>query len=194
MPNGWPTEASRGAAPRKWTAKKLVVPASSFDRVFSVFGVTLFRDPKQGMREAFRVLRPGGLATITAWTSPVGAGPFILWRDALEATFPTRQARLLPPATARLCDEGPLRQDMEACGFEVVQVVEESAAWRVASVDELLAHVEDIYGPVMHHHDLSTEERAALLGTMRGQLEDRFGSGEVSVPSTAHIIVARKPE
>jgi ubiquinone/menaquinone biosynthesis C-methylase UbiE len=39
----------------------------TFDAAFSMFGVSLFRDWRAGLSEMFRVVRPGGTATLGTW-------------------------------------------------------------------------------------------------------------------------------
>ncbi|RYD55146.1 MAG: class I SAM-dependent methyltransferase [Sphingomonadales bacterium] len=63
-------------------------PDASFDAAFSIFGVILFPDPDAGLAEMARVLRPGGMAVVGAWQSATGAGPAVLFQEALAELFP----------------------------------------------------------------------------------------------------------
>lgn len=67
-------QKSRGASPR-WLeadALRLPVPNASFDLVTSAFGFRNLADYDAGLREIFRVLRPGGEAGILDFGEPAG--------------------------------------------------------------------------------------------------------------------------
>lgn len=49
--------------------QNLDFPADRFDVVFSCFGVFLFPDPVQGLREMWRVAKRGGRMVVVSWTT-----------------------------------------------------------------------------------------------------------------------------
>lgn len=77
-----------GARVRQMDGQALEYPDASFDAAFSIFGIMLFPDPDAGLREMARVLRPGGLAVMAAWESTTGAGPALLFQQAVAELFP----------------------------------------------------------------------------------------------------------
>lgn len=56
-------------------SEALPFPDHSFDAVTAAFGVRNFENPEKGLREIYRVLKPGGKAVILEFTSPT-AFPF----------------------------------------------------------------------------------------------------------------------
>ena len=63
---------SRRISLRVGKAEELEFPASSFDAVTVAFGVRNFADLGKGLREMYRVLRPGGTAMILEFSTPTG--------------------------------------------------------------------------------------------------------------------------
>ena len=51
------------------TAEELPFPDQRFDAVVSQFGLMFFPDPAQGLREMWRVLKPGGHLAVAVWAS-----------------------------------------------------------------------------------------------------------------------------
>jgi ubiquinone/menaquinone biosynthesis C-methylase UbiE len=87
-------------------AEALDLPDGTFDRVISTFGVMFLPDIRKGMREAFRVLRPGGTIGLAVW-STLDQVPFIGY--PMLAVL-----RQLAPAPVRLLLRAPgLRERMQ---------------------------------------------------------------------------------
>ncbi len=59
-------------------AEQLDFADNSFDRAMSRFGVMLFNDSQQGLKEIQRVLKPGGHFSIAVWNTPETM-PTLLW-------------------------------------------------------------------------------------------------------------------
>ncbi len=51
-------------------AENLEFPDNSFDKAVCRFGVMLFQDPKKGVEEIQRVLKPGGQFSMAVWSHP----------------------------------------------------------------------------------------------------------------------------
>lgn len=51
-------------------AENMEFADNSFDRALCRFGVMLFEDPQQGLKEMRRVLKPGGRFAVAVWSTP----------------------------------------------------------------------------------------------------------------------------
>ena len=101
---------------RQADAQALPFADQSFDRITCRFGIMFLPDCGKALREALRVLRPGGRATYVAWGSP--DQPFY------KATVGILRKHAQVPAPAadvphpfRFAEPGSLRRTMEVAGF-----------------------------------------------------------------------------
>lgn len=87
--------------------------ASAFDAAFSMFGLIFFPDRDRGLREIFRVLRPGGRALVSSWT-PVARVPLMATMFAAVGSFVPQMSG---PIRLPMADPVECRAEMEAAGF-----------------------------------------------------------------------------
>jgi ubiquinone/menaquinone biosynthesis C-methylase UbiE len=100
--------------------QNLPFAAESFDRAVSMFGLMFFPDRVRGLRELFRVLRPGGKVLVSSW-APLAESPLMNALFAAVRIFdPSRPA---PQADiASLENPRVFEAELLAAGFTDVTV------------------------------------------------------------------------
>jgi SAM-dependent methyltransferase len=168
-------------------AEHLPYPDASFDAVTSAFGLMFAPRPEVAAGEAFRVVRPGGVVALTAWTpdgftgqitalmgehleAPLGAARPIEW--GIEATV---RGRMEPHADSVELDRG-------------------TVTWEFGSLEEALAWQEANFGALVAARaalgDRYDELRERFAGLMREW--NRAADGSVRLPAAYLRVVARR--
>ena len=182
----------RNVETRRMDAEWLDLPTASVDGVLSRFGYMLVADPGTALREARRVLRPGGRAALAAWTAPE-ENP---WLSAIGSTM-VELGHADPPAPGEpgpfaFAEPGRIQALLEETGFDDIVVRTLEFYFRFASSDE---HFE-------HQRALSTrldEQLAALSPAEHTRLRDAIDAklapftapdGSLEVPARTWVAAA----
>jgi ubiquinone/menaquinone biosynthesis C-methylase UbiE len=155
-----------GISFRCMPAEQLAFADNSFDRVVCRFGVMLFNDPLQGLKEMQRVLKPGGRFALAVWSTPE-AMPVMHW--AYE-TFKTRLPEDLHPPLAKVTSLGApgiLQEMLTAAGFAGFSVERKAFDYQFGSFEEFWDTVEA--------SDILKQQYDALPAGERGKIRDEVG-------------------
>jgi len=181
-----------GCVARVMDGQKLDTPDGAFDVTFSIFGIMLFPDWRQGLRELARSTRRDGQGCVAVWRDPRGAGPFVLLGEALRSTFPDRDAPAISEGMTVLSSPKALEKEMEAAGFHGVEVRSADGAWSGPSVEEFMTLLGRLYRFAPFYAELDQIDRDRLRPALREAAERYASEGIIRVPSTALIAVGRQ--
>jgi SAM-dependent methyltransferase len=185
-------ESLPNAEARAMDGQALALPDGEFDAAFSIFGVVLFPDWRQGLSEFARVVRPGGRGCLAVWASEAGGGPSLAFDTAFRTAFPDRPAPAFAPGMAVLCDGGALRSAMTAAGFEAVEVHRVSGTWEAPSPGWVIDNVERFFLRFPAYADLERHDRERLRETLFDELARHEVGGRVAIASDALVASGRR--
>jgi len=176
---------------RQADALSLPFGAGDFDLVVCQFGVMFFPDRIAGMREALRVLRPGGTFLFSVWAE-LAANPFTLEvHEAIAARYPKDPPSFLARTPHGHHDTALLRRELAAAGFFGTNVETVTLTCRAASARDVAAGFcqgSPLRGEILAR-DPDGLEGATEAAT--AALRRRFGDGEITGPISAHVLAAR---
>ena len=122
-------------------AEKLDFADNSFDRVLCRFGVMLFEDPLQGLREMQRVLRPDGRFALAVWSTPE-LMPIMHWSYRV---FASRLKEENLPALGKITSmsgPGVLEDHLHQAGFSDFDIETRTLNYKFNSFDEFWDTIE----------------------------------------------------
>jgi ubiquinone/menaquinone biosynthesis C-methylase UbiE len=173
-------------------ATKLPFPDRSFDAVVCQFGLMFFPDKVAGVREAFRVLKPGGRYLFNVWDAIAHNPGARIAHETTAAFFPVDPPTFYTVPFS-LHDPEPVRALLDQAGFMAISWTRvEKTGSSPSSTDAATGLIDGnpILGSIMERRPEALGDiRQAVAAAIAAELGDR----PVRAPLRALVFSTRRP-
>jgi len=176
---------------RQADAGELPFAAETFDAVVCQFGLMFFPDRARALREAARVLVPGGQLLLNVWDSleqnPLGR----IAHETIARFFPTE-----PPDFYKvpfgLSDTGAVRTLLESAGFEEIRAVSVPLLAQAPSAEHAAIGLVRGNPILLAIRERGMAEPDEIVAAVAAALAKGFGNWPLRVPMQAHVFTAKR--
>ena len=171
---------------------------NSFDMAGSQFGVMLFPDMPQGIREMVRVVKPGGRVLMHVYGDPHQIEFFNFFVEAIQSVRPDFNGPPMdpPPLPFQLQDPERLRQELASAGLQAITVETITKTTEFQSGKALwdwLVWSNPIVEMALGSLHLTHDERGVIQQALEKMVRERAGDrGVAKLTNPIHIGVGTK--
>ena len=164
----------------------------SFDVVVCQFGVMFFADKAAGAREAFRVLKPGGLYLFNVWDALEQNPVARLTHETIASYFPEDPPKFYTVPFS-YHDVHAIEALLRDAGFEAVRCERVAKEGKSASAAEAaigLIQGNPVFAEIIQRRPEALAEIEAAVAT---RLAHELGDQPLRAPLRAIVVTARRP-